>query len=215
MIIILGAGGHAKVVADILLVRGVHVVGYLDDNRAVWGQMPLGLPILGSIADSIHYPETLLMIGIGSNAVRYRVSQQAANSATTLHWTTAIHLAACVASSVTVGDGTVICAGAVINPSAVIGAHVIVNTCASVDHDCVIEDFVHIAPGAHLGGGVRVGQGVLIGMGAIILPYRTIGMGAIIAAGSVVTKDVAPNTTIVGTPGRVIETRQLDWRLVT
>ncbi|MEO8398077.1 MAG: NeuD/PglB/VioB family sugar acetyltransferase, partial [Chloroflexota bacterium] len=153
-IIVLGAGGHGKVVADILKMRGDSVVGYMDDDPALLEKEPLGLPVLGPIADYIRYPDTHLIVGIGSNRVRFHITQQVMEGEAATRWTTAIHPRASVASSTQVGAGTVIAAGAVVNPDTALGAHVIINTSSSVDHDCVIEDFVHIAPGAHLGGGV-------------------------------------------------------------
>jgi sugar O-acyltransferase (sialic acid O-acetyltransferase NeuD family) len=104
---------------------------------------------------------------------------------------------------VTLGPGSVVCAGGIVQAGASIGAHVILNTKASVDHHCHVGDYAHIAV-AHLGGGASIGEGVFLALGSIVLPGRQVGDWAVVGAGAVVTKNVAPSTTVVGVPARPI-----------
>lgn len=200
-VLVIGAGGHAKVVADILACQGEIVIGFLDDNPDSWGTRRLGLPVLGGIDlfDS-HSPGGLVM-GIGDNMARQRIVGRLGTAANGL-WRSAIHPRSTVASSVRVGSGVVVAAGAVVNPDSVLGDHVIVNTGATVDHDCMIGNYVHIAPGVHMSGGVQVGLGVLIGVGASVAPGKTIGDWAVVGAGAVVVRDVPGRVTAKGVPAR-------------
>lgn len=174
--LIIGAGGHGKVAADILLCSDVPITGFLDDNAALWGTQVMGLPVLGGSHSYRDYQPAALVPGVGNNMIRQRIAQELGPDADPL-WLTVIHPRAVVARSATLGAGTLVAAGAVINPDTVVGRFAIVNTGATVDHDCTIGDFVHIAPGAHLAGGVRVGAFTLVGVGASVIPYRAIGSG--------------------------------------
>ncbi len=193
-----GASGHAKVITDILNMRGERVQGFIDDDPSkeeLWG-----IPVLGDTA-SYQTEWTPCIISIGNNKLRRKVAD-----AVTTRYSHAIHPSAILADTIEVGPGTVIMAGVVINPDTRIGSHVIINTRASVDHDCVIGDFVHVAPGSTLCGGITVGEGTLIGSGATILPNIKIGKWATIGGGAVVTKDIPDHATAVGCPARIIKT---------
>lgn len=196
-VFIIGAGGHAKVVADILLLQGYTIVGYLDDNPAAWDTRPLGLPVLGSIDSYAQFNPDALALGIGANHVRRALFERIPGL-----WINAIHPTATIASSVQMGQGIVAAAHSVINPDTKIGNGVIINTGATVDHDCNIGDYAHIAPGAHLAGSVVIGSGTLVGIGAQIVPSCSVGERAIIGAGATVIGDVPPHVTAVGTPAR-------------
>lgn len=198
-IIILGAGGHAKVVADILLSQKLEVVGFLDDNPETWNTRPLNIPVLGPISSYADYQAEGLVIGIGANAVRQKLVTECDGR---ILWYNAIHPRAIIAPSVKLGVGVVVAAGAIINPDSVIGDHVIINTGATVDHDCNIGEFSHIAPGVHLGGGVQVGKETLIGIGATVLPYRKVGRHVIVGGGAVVIDDIPDDVTVKGIPAR-------------
>ena len=200
-ILILGAGGHGKVIADILLSSQQPVIGFLDDEPSLWGNQVLGLPVLGAMQDFERYQPAGLVAAIGNNAARDALVRKLGDAAQQL-WVRAQHPAAIVALSAQVGHGTVLMAGAVVNPDAVIGDHVIVNTGATIDHDCRIEDFAHVAPGAHLAGGVVVGARTLIGVGASVIPYQTIGQDVIIGAGATVVRTVPDAVMAKGTPAR-------------
>jgi len=200
-LLVLGAGGHAKVVADILTMAGCSVRGFLDDDQAIWGQTRLGLPVLAALAAYAQFTPDGLVVGIGTNQIRQRVVARLGSSTTAL-WRNAIHPQAIIARSVRSGSGVVIGAGAIVNPDSLLGDHVIINTGASVDHDCTIGDYTHIAPGVHLAGGVHVGRGVLIGIGASVAPLCTIGDFAVIGAGATVVCDIPAGVVAKGVPAR-------------
>jgi sugar O-acyltransferase (sialic acid O-acetyltransferase NeuD family) len=200
-ILVLGAGGHGKVVADILCCAGMPLLGFLDDDPATWGTMRLGLPVLGSIATYREHMPGGLVLGIGDIAARKAIVDSLGSEARYL-WYNAIHPRATVARSVRLGNGVTVVAGAVVNPDSALGDHSVVNTGATVDHDCVIGDFAHIGPGAHLAGDVRVGRDAFIGIGASVTQGISIGVGAIVGAGSVVIDPVPCHVTVKGVPAR-------------
>jgi sugar O-acyltransferase (sialic acid O-acetyltransferase NeuD family) len=200
-VLVLGAGGHAKVVVDILQMQRVSVLGYLDDDPNRSGTIWLELPVLGQIEDYRKLGYSGLVMGVGSNKARQKVVNSLGHAVDDL-WVNAIHPFAIVARSAKIGRGVVIAAQAVINPGAVIGDHVIINTAATVDHDCVIGDYAHIAPGVHLAGGVQVGRGVLVGIGAQVIPNRTIGAWATIGAGATVIHNIPAKVIAKGTPAK-------------
>ena len=205
--LILGAGGHAQVIADILLrawEQGATIqpIGYVDDNRALLGQTRLGLPILGTIAQLDTLEHDAVIIGIGHNKTRRLLFEHLLRQGE--HFATACHPRATLAPDVTVGAGTVIAAGVVVNPGSTIGRNIILNTSCTVDHHNVIGDHAHIAPGAHLGGDVHIGAGTLVGIGAIVMPQRTVGTWSIVGAGALVHADVPDQVTVIGTPARIV-----------
>ena len=208
-IFVLGAGGHAKVVADILQICGFKVGGFLDDNRSIWNTRPLGIPVLGPIDQATELECDGLIVGIGSNRTRRSIVQRLGTKADDL-WLNAIHPSAVLAASVTLGRGVVITANAVLNPDVVVGDHVIVNTAATIDHDCQLSDFSHVAPGGHLCGGTKVGTGVLLGAGTITIPGVQIGRWSTLGAGSTVIHDIPENVVAVGSPARWKETENAD-----
>lgn len=199
--LIIGAGGHAKVVVDILRAQGTPVLGYLDDEATLHGQERLGLPVLGPIDAYRDFSPAGLIVGIGSNSVRCEIAMQLDDVPNTL-WINAIHPRAVIAPSVQLGVGIVVAAGAILNPDAVIGNHTIVNTGATVDHDCVIGHYAHIAPGVHVAGNVQIDDECFLGIGAVVIPGCHIGAKAIIGAGSVVISDIPAGVVAKGVPAR-------------
>lgn len=198
-IIVVGAGGHAKVVIATVRAAGGEVVAAYDDDQARWGQQILGVPIKGPISrDAI--ADAPAIIAIGNNRARRSVSEKL-----DAEWIAVRHPNAVVHASVSVGPGTVVFAGAVVQPDATLGAHVIINTAASVDHDCIVGDFVHVSAGTRLCGGVTVDEGVLLGCGAKVIPNVEIGAWSAVGAGAVCVVDVLRSTTVVGVPARSIE----------
>lgn len=206
-VLILGAGGHGQVVADVLACmrqagEDVSPLGYLDDAPELCGQFRSGLPVLGPIHAVEHTAHDALIIGIGCNQTRRRLYVSLVGCGE--RFIRAIHPRAVVARDAEIGPGSVLCANAVVNPGAVIGANVILNTGCTVDHHDHIQDHAHIAPGVHLGGNVVVGQGVLIGIGAVVMPQKSVGDWSVVGAGAVVTRDVLAHITVVGVPARPI-----------
>lgn len=207
-IVLFGAGGHGKVVRDII--EKMHdfdlescVVAVYDDfvlDRMLDGT----LPILNNEEAFRNFVEkngdVLGVIGISNNEVRARLSMEYP-----LRYTVAIHPTAIVAEDVRIGEGTVVMAGAIINPGARIGRHCIINTGAIVEHDCIISDFVHIAPGGRIAGDVTIGRMSHIGIGASVIPKIAIGENAVIGAGAVVIRDIGSNVKVVGVPAREIK----------
>lgn len=217
-VLIVGAGGHAQVVADILqrsadLGGVVAPIGYLDDAPPRWGQTLLGLPVFGSIDDRRRVDYDALVVAIGDNSVRSRIFHQLREEGE--RFATAIHPHATIATGVVIGGGTMICARAVITPGTTIGANVILNTGSTVDHHNQICDHVHIAPGAHLGGDVTVEEGTLIGIGATVMPQIRIGAWSVVGAATLVNRNLPPNVVAVGVPGIVIRSTGLQSRMVS
>jgi UDP-N-acetylbacillosamine N-acetyltransferase len=205
-LVIWGASGHARVVADIVRLRGEHdIAGFLDDTDGAAGRTFLGAPVLGGrdrLASLRGKGVTHVLLGFGDGAARLRLAPLVRDAG--LAFATAVHPSAVVAADVAVGDGTVIAAGAVVNPATSLGEHVIVNTRASVDHDCAIGRGAHVAPGATLGGWVRVGEAAWVGLGASVRDRVRIGSGAVVGAGAVVVHDVPDDVVAYGVPARVI-----------
>jgi acetyltransferase EpsM len=197
-IAVLGAGGHAAVVVATLHAMGRKVVALFDDSPKNWGNTVLGVPIRGPIAAVRDSGCTRAIIGIGDNHARKRISHEIE-----IEWTTAVHPFSSVHPDVTLGRGSVVFAGGIVQAGARIGAHVILNTKASVDHHCRVGDYAHIAV-AHLGGGASIGEGGFLALGSVVLPGLHVGDWAVVGAGAVVTKNVAPATTVVGAPARAL-----------
>ncbi len=209
-VLICGAGGHAKVVADVLRSGSplVDVKGFLDDRVELHGTELCGLPVLGGLDEALNSAPvggSALLIGIGDNRARERVAGKASQAG--FKFATGIHASAQIGSEVEIGEGSVLMANVVVNASSVIGSHVIVNTSATVDHDCVVEDFSHISPGVNLAGGVTVGRGAHVGIGASVIPGVRIGEWSKVGAGAAVMADVPPFATVVGNPAESLRSR--------
>ena len=207
MILIVGAGGHGQVVADIFRARraaGIasDQIAFLDDDRACQGCRFVDGPVLGTVNRSGEIQHDAVIVGIGDNETRARIFLRFAEAGEQM--AIAAHPRSTVARDVTLGPGSVVCAGAVINTGTTIGPNAIINTGATVDHHSVIGAHVHVAPGVHMGGAVHVGEGALVGIGAIVLPGVRIGAWSTVGAGAVVTADVPSHATVVGVPARVL-----------
>ena len=193
-IIILGAGGHAKVLADIVLKTGNNLLGFLDDSAT--GTVCSDFTVLGKISDCVKYADKVqFIIGIGNNATRRKIAKQYA-----LDWYTAVHPSAQLALGVTLGEGTAVMANAVINSDTVIGKHCIINSAAVVEHDNVVGDFVHVSPHATLCGVVTVGDNTQIGAGAAVIPVTNVCANCVIGAGAAVVADIDTAGIYVGVP---------------
>lgn len=206
-IVIVGAGGHARVVLESLLATGEHeVAGLTDTDESLWMQRYHGYAVLGddSVLASLYTQGvTGAIVAMGNNRLRLRLAAQLEQMGFAL--VNALHPRAWVSPSAHVGKGVAIMAGAVVQAGACIGSSAIINTGSTVDHDCILEEGVHIAPGSHLCGTVSVGTSAFVGAGATVIPGITIGADATIGAGAVVLHNVAPTTTVVGVPARKIK----------
>lgn len=195
-LIIIGAGGHGKVIADNALKNGYTDICFVDDHAT---GVCMGFPIIGTTKDirDLDDGKTDFIIGIGSNGARKRIVD-------TYHvnWVTLIHPSAQIGIHVSLGKGTVVMAGAIINACASIGEHCIVNTGAIVEHDNVIRDYVHLSPGTKLSGTVTVGECSWIGTGASVINNVEICDHVIIGAGAAVVKNIDHCGTYVGVPAR-------------
>ncbi len=202
-VIILGAGGHAKVIAESILKSGDEVIGFLDDNEEIQGkEIYLGRKVLGKISDVVNYQHKYVIIGIGSNRVRKMFAEKYSN----LNWYTASQRSAIIAQDVVIGPGTAIMPGTVINPGTVIGRHAIIHTATTLDHDNMIGDYVHISPAKHLAGTVTVGENCWICTGVTIINNINIAPNNIVGAGAVVLHDITDqNSTYVGVPIRKVK----------
>jgi sugar O-acyltransferase (sialic acid O-acetyltransferase NeuD family) len=198
-VVVIGAGGHGKVVVSTLQSAGVQIDAVYDDNPTLWGSTILGVTVRGPIEDVRQLDHPAGVLGIGNNSVRERLSKSLP-----LCWLTVIHPHSFVHSSAILGEGTVVFAGAVVQPDAVVGRHSIVNTCASIDHDCRVGSFAAVGPGAHLSGAVAVGDRCLLGTGCCVIPKVQINDDVIVGAGTVVIRDLPPGCTIVGPTPRII-----------
>lgn len=195
-IVIMGASGHGRVVADIARACGYSEVIFLDD-----ADVPLAS---GKGADYIHYREDSdFIVAIGNSKIRERVQKELTDGGCRM--ATLVHPQAVIGSNVTLGLGTVIMPGAVINAGATIGEGVIINTSSSVDHDCNIGDYCHVSVGAHVAGTVHVNSHTWIGAGATVSNNLNICKNCMIGAGAVVVKDIVEAGTYVGVPARKIE----------
>ena len=204
-LIIWGAGGHAKVVADLARSAGFVVAGYLDESIPRHHQPFYGAQILGG-SSWLTSPEgdrkCELFVAIGDNSARARCLEVALRDGFAVP--TLIHPAAIVSSSARLASGVIVMAGAIVQADASIGVGGIINTGASVDHDCVLGHCVHIAPGARLAGQVEIGDRTFVGIGAVVIPRMRIGHDCIVGAGAAVIRDVLDGQTVVGVPARMI-----------
>lgn len=193
-IIIIGAGGHGKVIADLVLKTGNVLIGFLDDNPSL--KTVMRYPVLGSVSDINKYKNnTEFTIGIGNNQIRQHIAEKYE-----VQWCTLIHPTASIGVDVFMGKGTVVMAGAVINAAAIIGQHCIINSGAIVEHDCRLDNYIHISPNAALGGNVFVGQLTQIGLGATVRNNIVVCAECLIGAGAVVVHDIVEKGIYVGVP---------------
>lgn len=197
-LIIIGASGHGKVVADIAEINGYLNIMFLDDNPEV--KVCGNYPVVGGCKEAIKYKEADFVVAIGNNNIRRKIQTELVEAG--LNIVSVIHPDAVVAKSVCVGAGTVITAGTVINPDAKIGQGCIINTCSSVDHDCNVGDFVHISVGAHIAGTVEIGDNTWICAGVTVSNNVNITSGCMIGAGAVVINDLTESATYIGVPAK-------------
>jgi sugar O-acyltransferase (sialic acid O-acetyltransferase NeuD family) len=206
-IVIIGAGGHGRVILDILRAANCYnPVGFIDANTALHGHRVDGLKVLGdlSILDTLKFQDvTGAIVAIGDNGIRREYAERINEAGFEL--INAIHPSANVAGNATLGKNIVIASGALVCAHCQIGNSVILNTGSIVDHESIIANCAHICPGAKLAGRVIVEGGAFVGIGATVIQNVRIGTDAIVGAGAVVISDVPPASTVVGVPAKVIK----------
>lgn len=196
-LIIIGAGGHGKVVANIAMLNGYKEIYFLDDDTS---KNYIGkYQIIGTTKDINRYKnEYDFFIAIGNNQIRKKISMLLLDN--NIKPVSLIHPSAVIDDTVQIGYGVVVMANAVINADTMIGNNVIINTASSIDHDCIINDYVHISPGVHIAGNVHIGEKSWLCIGSTIINNITVGADIIVGAGSVVIQNILESGIYVGIP---------------
>ena len=201
-LIIIGASGHGKVVADIAMkMNKWKNISFLDDNQSL--KTIMGIPVIGNSTNVVeHQKNSDFFVAIGNNSTRERIQEGLLAQGTSI--VSLVHPSAIIGTDVNVGIGTAIMAGVVINSSTVVGKGCIINSNSGLDHDNNISYYVHISPRTHLAGTVNVGKGSWLGIGSVVSNNINICSGCKIGAGAVVVKDITESGTYVGVPVRRI-----------
>lgn len=202
-LIIIGASGHGKVVADIAIkMNKWKSIVFLDDDQSI--KINMGIEVIGKSVDAFLYKdEADFFVAIGNNATRENVQKKLEDKG--LSVVTLVHPSAIIGTDVEIGNGTVVMPSVVINSSSRIGKGCIINTNASLDHDNIIEDYVHISPGVKTAGSVNIGKGTWLGIGSIVSNNVNICSSCKLGAGAVVVKDITEQGTYVGVPVRKVD----------
>ncbi len=207
-VLVYGAGGHGKVVADILLAcKDLRLAGFVDDRPELQSTSVLGLPVLGDghwLQQEAGKMRLAVALGVGDNCARQRVAEKCL--AWGMELVTLVHPSANVSESAQLGAGTVVMAQAVINPDAVSANGVIVNTAAVVEHDVMIQEYAHVCPNATMGGASRLGKFSQLGIGAVVIQSVHVGSYTIVGAGAVVVRNIPDGVIAFGVPAQVHRT---------
>lgn len=207
-ILVLGGGGHGRMIADLIRTRGEVVAGFIDGDPEKLGDQiePGGGRVLMLQDEFLRDPSQLnvdgVHIAIGHSHARQSLFEQLYGS---VNLPVLVHPSAIISASAGIGDGTAVCAGVVVNALAQVGDAVILNTGCIVEHDCMVGFAAHIAPSAVLAGGVSIGPRSWIGVNATVLPRVRVGADVMVGAGAVVTRDVPDGVTVIGNPARILE----------
>lgn len=210
-VLILGAGGHGQVVANVLLAmqqagRPLEPIGYLDDDPEVAGHFRLGLPVLGPFAALDSTPHEMVLLGIGNNRLRRRLYDELI--ARGEQFATAIHPSSVVNFGAAVGPGCVVAPLCLVGTAVTLGANIALNGHVLVGHNSVVGDHTLMGPNVTVGGDVEIGEGALIGMSATVMSQRRVGAWATVGAAALVTRDVAAGETVIGQPARCVARTQ-------
>lgn len=200
-IVIIGAGGHGKVVANIAKLNGYEEILFLDDggDKKINGLYP----VVGTTSEIGNYKDYDFIVAIGNNQVRNKITTNLYDNSYKV--VTLIHPTAVIDETVIIGDGSVVMANAVINAYAKLGKGCIVNTAATIDHDDVLEDYVHVCPGANVAGSTTIGYESWVGIGSSVINNVTIAPKCMIGAGTVVVNNLLETGTYVGVPAKKIK----------
>jgi len=207
-VLVYGAGGHGKVVANVAQRAGLVVTAFVDDGPGRDGTEFFDAPVVSwarVLGEFGRFGGIPVALAIGDNAIRERIHARISDKG--FRTVTLLHDRAVVARSARIGEGTVVMACAVVNPDASIGPGAILNTSCVVEHDCEVGAYAHLSPSAALGGTVMVGRRVHLGIGAVVLPGLNISDDTRVGAGAVVTRDITERVTVVGVPARVLQPR--------
>lgn len=199
-LLIIGASGHGKVVADIAMkMNKWKSISFLDDDENI--KYSMGIEVIGKSTDAYKYIKDYdMFVAIGNNATREKIQEKLEAEGANIP--TLIHPNAVIGERVRFGAGTVVMAGTVINCCTEVGKGCIINTGSTIDHDNFIEDYVHLSPGVHTAGTVKIGKGTWIGIGSVVSNNLNITSGCKVGAGAVVVKDITEAGTYVGVPAR-------------
>ncbi len=210
-IVILGGGGHAKVIIDMLVDHPtLEPIGCIVHDRNSHPTHVLNLPVLGDesyLEELMRQGVTAAVVAVGENRIRARITSKLKSMGMEL--VSVISEFAKVSSFARIGEGVVVMPMAVVGPDTTVEEGAIINTSASVDHDCFIGAYCHVGPGCSLAGNVRVGSQSFLGVGTAVLPDRTIGCDVMVGAGAVVIKDVPDGVTVMGVPARLRQAQVL------
>lgn len=204
-IIVLGAGGHARVLIDALRSRSSVIQGIAEADHGKHGKMWCDIPIIGDDAAVLHLAKDTVRLANGIGTVRVSLSRRQLYDnykSEGYCFATVVHASAIVAPDAVLAEGAQIMAGAVLQTGCRIGENAIINTRVSVDHDCVIGNHVHVSPGATLCGNVVIGEGSHVGAGATVIQGIRIGRNSMVAAGAVVISDIPDDVTVAGVPAK-------------
>ncbi|MBT3405563.1 acetyltransferase [Candidatus Woesearchaeota archaeon] len=204
-IMVIGAGGQAKVTLDYLESSKSQVIGLLDDDVSLKGQKVNGISVLGAIRDIVKFKTEFdeCMVSFGDNKLRCETVSLVKELLPEIKFASIIHPTAFVSKRASIGDGSIIGIGAMVCTNTKIGEHNIINDGAIIEHDCVLDDFVNVAPGAKLASTINIGEKTFIGLGACIIEDLKIGKNSIIGAGAVVLKNIPDGVLAVGIPAEV------------
>jgi sugar O-acyltransferase (sialic acid O-acetyltransferase NeuD family) len=209
-IVIVGAGGQGRIVADILLAArkagsAAEPVAFVDDILAP-GSTHFGIPVAGPLSSLTDVPRDAVIVAVGDNASRRRITERLVAAGESL--AIACHPSVLVGQEVAIGAGSMLSAGAILTPRARIGIGTLINTKASVDHDSIVGDFAHVSAGATVGANCRIGDEAMISISASVMSECSVGARTIIGAGAVVVRDIPDDVVAYGVPARVMRDRR-------
>lgn len=209
-LLVLGAGGHGRVVVDTACEMGIwDNIAFLDDRYPELTSS-LSWPVIGTIEQAGDFLSEYsdLVIAIGNNLLRVELIERFAQKG--FSFPIIVHPTAFISKSAEIGCGSVVFAQSAINAGSKLGIGCIVNTGATVDHDCILGDGIHISPGAHLAGAVKVGNGSWIGLGSSVIQQISIGNGVVVGAGAVITNSIPNDVTVIGIPGKIVKRHRIE-----